>query len=324
MGIEPSFLQSHRLRLPFSEYDAASQRPSPHVFGIMDRQHSDIISGRLYIVSTPIGNMEDITLRAIRILGEVDLIAAEDTRHTARLLAHHHINTPLISCHDYNERDRAAGLIEKIRQGASVALVSDAGTPSVSDPGYVLVRQAIASGISVIPIPGVSAAITALSVSGLPTDAFVFIGFLSKQKTKRNKQIESLKHEEKTVIIYESPQRVMAVIEEILEIAGDRQAAVAREMTKAYEEFIRGRLSEILENLKARAAIKGECVLIVAGCDKESSGVNPEMITQDIQARLRSGERVSEISKELAKQYGLSKKLIYEEALKLQNRNGAD
>ncbi|HAO21001.1 MAG TPA: 16S rRNA (cytidine(1402)-2'-O)-methyltransferase [Desulfobacteraceae bacterium] len=290
----------------------------------MDRQLSDISSGRLYIVSTPIGNVEDITLRAIRILGEVDLIAAEDTRHTARLLAYHHINTALISCHDYNERERAAGLIEKMKQGASVALVSDAGTPSVSDPGYVLVREAIASGISAIPIPGVSAAITALSVSGLPTDAFVFIGFLSKQKTKRSGQIESLKREEKTVIIYESPHRVVALIEEILNIAGDRQAAFAREMTKTYEEFIRGRLSEILEKLKARAAIKGECVLIVGGCDKESSGVSPELITQEIQTRLRSGERVSEISKDISKQYALPKKLIYEEALTLQNRNGAN
>jgi 16S rRNA (cytidine1402-2'-O)-methyltransferase len=283
----------------------------------MDKKRSDITSGKLCIVATPIGNMEDMTIRAIRVLGEVDLIAAEDTRHTARLLAYHHIKTPLISCHDYNERERAFGLIEKIKQGASVALVSDAGTPSVSDPGYVLVREAIASGISVIPIPGVSAAITALSVSGLPTDAFVFIGFLSKQKTKRTRQIESLKREEKTVIIYESPQRVMALIEEILDIAGDRQAVFAREMTKTYEEFVRGRLSEILEILTARDAIKGECVLMVAGC--EESSADPELITQDIQTRLRSGARVSEISKEIAKQYGISKKLVYEEALKLQN-----
>lgn len=285
----------------------------------MDKQHSGISSGRLYIVSTPIGNMEDITIRAIRVLGEVDLIAAEDTRHTARLLAYHHIRTPLISCHDYNERERAFGLIEKMKQGASVALVSDAGTPSVSDPGYVLVREAVASGIPVIPIPGVSAAITALSVSGLPTDAFVFIGFLSKQKTKRIKQLEWLRDEEKTVIIYESPQRVVALIEEILDIAGDRQAVLAREMTKTYEEFVRGRLSEILENLKDRAAIKGECVLIVAGCDKENSAVSPDIITQAIRARLRAGERISEISGSIAKQYGISKKQIYEEALKLQD-----
>lgn len=272
--------------------------------------------GALYIVSTPIGNMEDITLRAIRILSEADLVAAEDTRHTARLLSYHKISAKLISCHEYNEREKAESLVEKMASGMSVALVSDAGTPSVSDPGYVLVRKAIENNIPVIPIPGPSAAITALSASGLPTDSFVFIGFPPKQSGKRAKLLQSLDKEERTVIFYESPHRIISLIEELSDLFSNRYAVLARELTKTYEEFLRGNLSEILEILKERPLVKGECTLIVGGCEKNNKSSEVDL-SQEIRQGLMSGQSVSEIAKILSKQYGISKNKVYEEALRL-------
>lgn len=272
--------------------------------------------GALYIVSTPIGNMEDITLRAIRILSEADLVAAEDTRHTARLLSYHKISAKLISCHEYNEREKAESLVEKMASGMSVALVSDAGTPSVSDPGYVLVRKAIENNIPVIPIPGPSAAITALSASGLPTDSFVFIGFPPKQAGKRAKLLQSLDKEERTVIFYESPHRIISLIEELSDLFSNRYAVLARELTKTYEEFLRGNLSEILEILKERPLVKGECTLIVGGCEKNNKSSEVDL-SQEIRQGLMSGQSVSEIAKILSKQYGISKNKVYEEALRL-------
>ena len=199
-------------------------------------------TGKLYVVATPIGNKDDITLRALRVLGEVDFVAAEDTRHTGRFLAHHKIKSRLISYHEHNEAERTPDLIKKLMDGSSIAVVSNAGTPSVSDPGYRLVKTAIDSGIMVIPIPGVSATITALSAAGLPIDSFIFMGFPARKKGKRLKQLSGLANENKTIVFYESPRRILNLIEEIIIIMGDRYGVLSREMTKLHEEFLRGNL----------------------------------------------------------------------------------
>lgn len=276
--------------------------------------------GALYVVATPIGNRDDITVRALNILGNVDLVAAEDTRHTGRLLAHHNIKCHMISCHEHNEGERTPDLINRLKAGSSVALVSNAGTPSVSDPGYRLVKEAIANSIRVIPIPGVSAAIAALSVSGLPTDSFVFIGFPAKKKAKRLKQLQVLAGESRTMVFYESPKRILTFLNEIMTVMGDRYGVLSREMTKLHEEFIRGFLSEILSSLDARPAIKGECTLLVTGCE-ESKEVSIKTVRTEIMKALGKKEsKLSEISKIIAKKYGLPKKKVYDEALKLKRK----
>lgn len=267
-------------------------------------------------MATPIGNMQDITLRALAVLRQVDLIAAEDTRHTARLLSFHGIETRLTSFHEYNEQRRVAGLIEQLQQGLSIALVSDAGTPSVSDPGYRLVRQAAETGIRVVPIPGASAAVAALSASGLPTDAFVFVGFLSKRKNRRVQQIEALKADSRTLIFYESPQRLLLLIDELIQTMGDRHAVLARELTKLHEEIIRANLSNMAKTLSARPMVKGECTLLVSGCPVEE--VDMEALREEIQAMIEAGNSLSETVRILTSQTGLSKKQIYAEALKFQ------
>lgn len=275
--------------------------------------------GRLYVVATPIGNREDITLRALTVLRTVGLIAAEDTRHTGNLLEYHHINNKLISYHEYNERERTPELIHKLKSGESLALVSDAGTPSVSDPGYRLVREALENGISVIPIPGVSAPITALSVSGLPTDMFVFIGFPPKKQGQRLKQLEKLADETSTLIFYESPKRIRSFIAELIETMGDRKAVLAREMCKQHEEFLRDSLSGILLNLKERPAVKGEITLLIKGCE-ENEDISVNDLRDEIGKGLSRTEiALSELSKSIAKKYGISRKKVYEEALKIKN-----
>jgi len=226
-------------------------------------KRSDSKLGMLYIVATPIGNLNDITLRALGVLGQVDLIASEDTRWTKKLLDHHQIKNRLISYHEHNEVERTKALVEKLRGGLSVALVSNAGTPSVSDPGFRLIREAIANDIVIVPIPGASAIITALSASGLATDSFVFVGFLSKKGGKRRNQIQALEGEERTVILYESPFRILPLLKELIEIMGNRRGVLSREMTKTHEEFLRGNLSEILNDLNNRPAVKGEITLLI-------------------------------------------------------------
>lgn len=283
---------------------------------IFPPENSEVCPGTLYVVATPIGNMQDITLRALAVLRQVDLIAAEDTRHTSRLLSFHGIETRLTSFHEYNEQRRAAGLIEQLQQGLSIALVSDAGTPSVSDPGYRLVRQAAETGIRVAPIPGASAAVAALSASGLPTDAFVFVGFLSKRKNRRVQQIEALKADSRTLIFYESPQRLLLLIDELIQTMGDRHAVLARELTKLHEEIIRANLSNMAKTLSARPMVKGECTLLVSGCPVEE--VDMEAIREEIQAMIEAGNSLSETVRILTSQTGLSKKQIYAEALKFQ------
>ena len=281
-----------------------------------DSEHIDETCN-LYVVATPIGNRDDITIRALNILGRVDLVAAENTRHTGRLLAHHNIKGNLISYHEHNEVKRTPELIHRLKTGSSVALVSNAGTPSVSDPGYRLVKEAIANNIKVIPVPGVSAAVTALSAAGLPTDSFIFVGFPAKKKAKRLKQLQKLASENRTIIFYESPKRILTFLEEIIDAMGDRYGVLSREMTKLHEEFLRGFVSEIHYILNARPVVKGECTLLVMGCE-EIKEVSLETVRNEINSELeKTGGRLSDIARTVAKKYGLPKNKVYDEALKL-------
>ncbi len=221
-------------------------------------------SGILYVVSTPIGNLSDITLRALEILKQVDLIAAEDTRHTGVLLKNYSVTTPLTSYHDFNKEKKAPELIQKILSGSSIALVSDAGTPGISDPGYLLIKLAIENQIQIVPIPGPAAFVSALVVSGLPTDKFVFEGFLPTKGQKRKKRLEELVQEKRTLIFYESPYRLLKFLDEARQILGDRRISVARELTKKFEEIKRGTISEVQQYFQA-GKIKGELVIVVEG-----------------------------------------------------------
>ena len=218
--------------------------------------------GCLYLVGTPIGNLEDITLRALRILKEADQIACEDTRHTQKLLAHYSIHKPLVSYHEHNEMKRAAELAAAMEEGAKIALVSDAGMPLVSDPGHLLVKVCLGKQIPVVPIPGPSALLTALSGSGMATEEFLFMGFLPARSGERRRAFERLRIEERTIVLYEAPHRIAECVADALEILGDRPACLAREVTKLHEEFLRGKLSEILASLKERT-VKGEITLIL-------------------------------------------------------------
>jgi 16S rRNA (cytidine1402-2'-O)-methyltransferase len=220
--------------------------------------------GTLYIVSTPIGNMEDITLRALRILKEVDLIAAEDTRRTGLLLKHLGIEASLTSYFEGNELKKREFILAKLKEGKKVALVSDAGTPGISDPGFRLIQLAIENQLPIVPIPGSSAVITALSVSGLPTDAFLFKGFLPHKSKKRRDLLKELENVRETLIFYESPHRIFETLRDILEILGDREIVLTRELTKVYEEIIRGKVSEIFSQIGDRT-LKGEITLVISG-----------------------------------------------------------
>jgi 16S rRNA (cytidine1402-2'-O)-methyltransferase len=227
------------------------------------------MAGMLYLVATPLGNLEDITLRALRVLREVDLIATEDTRRTRTLLEHYQIDTPLTSLYDHNEVQKAPSLIRRLQEGTSIALVSEAGTPLISDPGYRLVQLAIGQGITVIPIPGPSAVVAALIVAGLPTDRFVFEGFLPKKPGKRRRRLEALGDELRTLIFYESPRRVYDLLSEMQALWGDRRVVVVRELTKKFEEILRGRLTEVQAQLLERPRL-GEVTLVVEGAASEA------------------------------------------------------
>ncbi len=219
-------------------------------------------SGTLYIVATPIGNLEDISYRAVRILSEVDLIAAEDTRQTKILLERFHIHKSLISYHNFNERQRSTQLVQKLKDGASIALVSDAGTPGISDPAYLIVHDAIKEQIPVIPIPGASAFLAALVVSGMPMEKFVYEGFLPHKKGRKSR-LEKLGQEDRTIILYESRHRLQRTLRDILAILGDRDIVIARELTKKFEEVLRGKTSELLGRILTRA-LKGEFVIVIS------------------------------------------------------------
>ena len=223
-------------------------------------------NGTLYLVSTPIGNLEDITLRALRILGEVGLIAAEDTRRTRQLLTHYNIETSVVSFFQGNERAKLEGLIDQLRSGKSIALVSDAGTPTISDPGYLLVVGAIKAEIIIVPIPGVTACMSAASVSGMPLHHFAFEGFLSPKSGKRRRKLIELSQDERTIIFYESPHRLVKFLVDVLEILGDRRICIARELTKKFEEIFYGTVSEAIDKFTDQPP-RGEFTVVVAGVD---------------------------------------------------------
>jgi 16S rRNA (cytidine1402-2'-O)-methyltransferase len=270
--------------------------------------------GRLYLVATPIGNLEDITYRAVRVLGEVDLIACEDTRQTRKLLDHYAISKPTISYHEHNEAQRAAELAERLLAGATVALVSDAGMPLVSDPGYRLVRAAIEAGIPVEPIPGPSAALAALAGSGLPTDAFHFAGFLPAKTGQRARALEALKEEPATLIFYEAPHRVLETLEAIAQVLGPRPVVAARELTKVHEEFLRGTAAEVHAQLAARGSIKGEFTLLVGKAVAPAPDDTPAGVA--VEELVRAGATRMDAIKQIARRRGLSKREIYEQALR--------
>jgi 16S rRNA (cytidine1402-2'-O)-methyltransferase len=276
------------------------------------------MSGTLYIVSTPIGNLEDITLRALKVMASADLIAAEDTRHTMRLLKANGIDTPLVSYHEHNEEKRSAELVERLIAGQSMALTTNAGTPLVSDPGYRLVCAALENDIPVVPIPGACAAITALSASGLPTDRFTFAGFPARKKAKRLQQLRQLADAPQSLIFYQSPKRIIGFLEELMDVLGDRHAVLARELTKIHEEFLRGPLSEITAVLKQRDTVKGECTLMISGAKEETR--SPEELEAAIAHALAHEEgSLSMIARTLALHFGLPRKMIYEKALQMQS-----
>lgn len=280
-------------------------------------------SGCLYIVATPLGNLADVTLRALDVLRSVDIVAAEDTRKTRRLLGHHGIQRQLVSYHEHNERRRTDELMAHLARGSRIALVSDAGTPCISDPGYRLVTAAANAGIKVVPIPGVSALTAALSASGLPTDAFVFAGFAPKKKGRRRELFQELATSPYTVILYESPQRVVGLLGDILDAMGDRSCVVAREMTKLHEEFLRGRLSEVREALADREKIKGECTVLISGRHGDID-VNWSDVQSDIQKGLGQGERKpGHLARAIGEKFGVPRKKIYNEILR-QKQRGPD
>jgi len=270
------------------------------------------MSGILYLVATPIGNLEDITFRAVRILKGCDLIACEDTRHTRILLNYYGIDKPLVSYHDHNEAARSAELIAKLKDGLHVALVSDAGMPLVADPGYRLVTAAVAEGISVQPIPGASALITALAASGLPTDAFRFAGFLPARSGQRGAALEALKGDSATLIFFEAPHRILDALADIERIMGARPVVVGRELTKTHEEFLRGTAGEILEILKNRPSVKGEITLLVGKALKSGiASADPVSIAEAVANHERDGLSRMDAIKAVARRQGLSKREVY-------------
>lgn len=280
---------------------------------------NDDNSGILYVVATPIGNLEDITLRALRILKEVSLIAAEDTRHTRKLLCAYEITTHLISLHEHNEKEKSSIIIAKIKSGLSAAYVTDAGTPGISDPGYHLVKLAHAENIRVIPVPGASAVITALSVSGFPADNFVFCGFLPAKENKRRKFLEELREEIKTSVFYESPARYLAALRDMYDVLGDREIVVGRELTKIFEEIQSAKISKFLEN-GIQGKTRGEFTIVVKGKEKETMVVTDEEIENKL-LQLWNDKKISlrDAVAEVVQQTGLSRKKVYDLAVKLRS-----
>jgi len=268
------------------------------------------VSGILYIVSTPIGNLEDITLRALRILKEVDRIACEDTRQTGKLLNHYGISKPLISFYEHNERERAEELVGMLEAGQNIALVSDAGTPLIADPGYRLVRLAREKSITVTPIPGASAALAALSASGLATDAFTFRGFLPAKSAQRRRILETCGLSE-TTVFYEAPHRILETLEDAQAVLGPRRPlVVAREITKLHEEFLAGTAEEIRLALASRPSVKGEFVILVG---KGEAAPEVLSVPEAVDALLREGVPRMDALKQVARRYGLSKREVYKQ-----------
>lgn len=275
--------------------------------------------GTLYVVATPIGNLEDISYRAVRVLKEADLIACEDTRHTAKLLHHYGIDKPTVSYHEHNEVARAEELVTKLIAGLNVAQVSDAGMPGISDPGYRVIKLAIERGVPVIPIPGASALVTALAASGLPTDSFQFLGFLPAKSGQRRTMLETLRAAEHTTVVYEAPHRIAETVKDIVELLGaERPVVLARELTKVHEEFIRGSAAEILQRIQEHE-LKGEMTLLIG------KGAKQQTAAKDIAQRLEELMREQKLEesaalKVLAKQQGISKSEVYRELQRVKRK----
>jgi 16S rRNA (cytidine1402-2'-O)-methyltransferase len=291
--------------------------PLPAALYFTAARRGAVMAGTLYVVATPIGNLEDITLRALRILKEVDLIAAEDTRHTQKLLSHYGIKTPLTSYHEHNERDKAAPLVERLVGGENVALVSDAGTPAISDPGYRLVVEAIRRSIPVVPVPGASALAAVLSASGLPSDRFAFEGFLPAKRRERESRLKRLKQETRTLIFYEAPHRLKEFLADLQHILGDREIVIGRELTKVHEEFLRGAVGTVRDRLGERE-VRGEVAVIVHGATEQTQ-ISQEQLENEIGRLLGAGSGIKEISEILGERYGLAKREVYRRALAIKN-----
>jgi 16S rRNA (cytidine1402-2'-O)-methyltransferase len=279
----------------------------------------------LYLVATPIGNLEDITLRAVRVLKEVDMIACEDTRQTQKLLNHYEIATRTTSYHEHNEVAKSAELVQQMKEGASVALVSDAGMPGISDPGYRLITLAIEQGLPVVPVPGASAFLAALVASGLPTDSFRFAGFLPAKRGERRTALEAIKNSPRTQVFYEAPHRIVEAMADAVEVLGNaRQIVIAREVTKLHEEFLRGHAGEVLENLKARESVKGEITLLIGRAEDADAQADTGHVGTAAVGRASVRQRVEQIMaeekidekaalKKVAKERGVSKSEAYRE-----------
>ena len=274
------------------------------------------VTGTLYIVATPIGNLEDITLRALRILKEVDLIAAEDTRHTRKLLTHYDIATPLTSYHDHSESTKAPVLIETLLAGKNIALVSDAGTPCISDPGYRLVKGAAEADIPVVPIPGPSMLTALMSVGGLPTDRFAFEGFLPAKKSQRQRALRELCHEKRPLIFYESPHRLLSTLDDLRHIFGDRRVVVGRELTKQFEEILRGPISAVCSAFHNRS-VKGEVALVVEGWDGQDENTSEQSAAELMRQLLADGVGVKEAARVVSEACQVPKRDAYALGVKI-------
>jgi len=299
---------------PSDEAEATDAAPA-------DRRHRELDPGAaLYLVGTPIGNLEDITLRAVRVLKEVDVIACEDTRQTQKLLNHYGITTRTISYHQHNEMTRSAELVKEMQEGASLALVTDAGMPGISDPGFRLVSLAIRHGVPVVPIPGAAAFLAALVASGLPTDSFRFSGFLPAKRGERRAALEAIKSSPRTQVFYEAPHRIVEALADVCEVLGEaRHVVVAREVTKLHEEFLRGRAGQVLEKLKSRDAVKGEITLLIGKAEESEALVGTDaFVRPSVRQRVEqimAEEKVDEKAalKKVAKERGVSKSEAYRE-----------
>ena len=306
--------------LEFEDSQSESKARSSGEEASAPRRAADSAGPGLYLVGTPIGNLEDITLRALRVLKEVDVIACEDTRQTQKLLNHYAISTRTTSYHEHNEMTKSAELVKEMQEGSSVALVTDAGMPGISDPGYRLVALAIRHRIPVVPIPGASAFLAALVASGLPADSFRFSGFLPAKRGERRVALESVKNSPRTQVFYEAPHRVVDALADVCEVLGnDRHVVIAREVTKVHEEFLRGRAGEVLETLKSREVVKGEITLLIGKAEEREARVETGALARpSVRQRVEqimAEEKVDEKAalKRVAKERGVSKSEAYRE-----------
>ena len=306
--------------LEFEDSQSESKARSSGEEAFAPRRAADSAGPALYLVGTPIGNLEDITLRALRVLKEVDVIACEDTRQTQKLLNHYAISTRTTSYHEHNEMTKSAELVKEMQEGSSVALVTDAGMPGISDPGYRLVALAIRHRIPVVPIPGASAFLAALVASGLPADSFRFSGFLPAKRGERRAALESVKNSPRTQVFYEAPHRVVDALADVCEVLGnDRHVVIAREVTKVHEEFLRGRAGEVLETLKSREVVKGEITLLIGKAEEREARVETGALARpSVRQRVEqimADEKVDEKAalKKVAKERGVSKSEAYRE-----------